>query len=45
MKNSDKTERDVQLLFEQLKDALIDVKEGRVLTEEEFWAEYNKEDF
>lgn len=35
----------MQIVFDKLGEALDDVRNGRVLTEEEFWAEYDKEDF
>ena len=35
----------MQIVFDKLSEALDDVRNGRVLTEEEFWAEYDKEDF
>lgn len=35
----------MQIVFDKLSEALDDVRNGRVLSEEEFWAEYDREDF
>lgn len=35
----------MQIVYEKLSEALDDVRNGRVLSEEEFWSEYDKEDF
>lgn len=38
-------EKDIKYLFSMLDEALADYREGRVLSEEDFWAEYDSEDF
>lgn len=35
----------MQIVFDKLGEAIDDVRNGRVLSEEEFWSEYDKEDF
>lgn len=41
-KNLDST---MKIVFDKLSEALDDVRSGRVLTEEDLWAEYDKDDF